>query len=305
MVAPMPDMFDLVEIVPGVHGIVSDITGGAVGNAAIIDTGEQTIVIDTLITARAAAELRTEAVRLTGRSAALVVNTHWHSDHTWGNQVFADTPIIGTARTLELMITDAPADLGAYEAEIDGALTALRAQLQSDAPEVRALAARRIAGMEHLKAAAPGFRLTLPAILFEDRLVIAGERRVELHTFGPGHTDSDVFAWLPDDKVVLSGDLCWNGIHPKTSDGHPAAWADSVERLLAFHPTRIHPGHGESGDHTMAETIVPYLRAIAAYVDEVRTGADPSTLPAPAGSEDWDGLERMRAGVQALARRAH
>ncbi len=71
-------LFELVELGPGVHAAVSDIAGAAVGNAAIIDLGDKTLVIDSFMTAQAARELRTEVTRLTGRSAFMLVNTHWH-----------------------------------------------------------------------------------------------------------------------------------------------------------------------------------------------------------------------------------
>lgn len=299
----MPEHFELVEIVPGVHGAISEITGPAVGNAAIIDTGDRTIVVDTFQSPTAAAELRSEALRLTGRSAFLVVNTHWHSDHTFGNQVFADTPRVSTARTVELMIADAPADLSAWEAEIDASLAALRAQVASDDPAAREMASRRIPTLETFKQEAPGFRLTLPDLLFEGSLILEGTRRVEIHTYGGGHTDSDSFVWLPGDRTVISGDLCWNEIHPRTQDGHPGPWADALERILTLGPEHIHPGHGRTGDAGMAEALVPYLRTVAGYVDRVRAGAEATTLEAPEGSSTWAGVERMRTGVKVIAGR--
>jgi glyoxylase-like metal-dependent hydrolase (beta-lactamase superfamily II) len=299
----MPHFFELVELAPGVHAAVSDITGGAVGNAAIIDTGDKTVVIDSFITAQAARELRGEVMRLTGRAALLLVNTHWHSDHTWGNQEFAEIPIVSTPRTLELMIADAPADLRAWEAEIDASLADLRSKLESGDAAERTMAARRIVGLEHLKTAAPGFRLTLPSLLIENRLIIEGGRRVEILTYGGGHTDSDVFAWLPDDRVVIAGDLCWNGIHPRTHDGHPGPWADILDRMAALAPQQIHPGHGRPGGPEIPQVLAPYLRAVGGYVAEVRRGGDAGGFPVPPGSERWDGEARMRSGITSLAAR--
>ncbi|MBI5156591.1 MAG: MBL fold metallo-hydrolase [Acidimicrobiia bacterium] len=301
----MSESFDLIELAAGVHGAVSDIAGPAVGNAAIIDTGDKTVVIDSFMTAQAAAELRNEAVRLTGRSAFLLVNTHWHGDHTWGNQVFDDIPIASTRRTLELIIADAPANLVAYEAELDAQLTALRVRLESDDASVRAAAARRVRGVEAYKAAAPGFRLTLPDLLFDDHLVIEGRRRVELMTYGGGHTESDVFAWIPDAGVMIAGDLCWNRIHPRTLDGDPGDWAGILERMARLAPMRVHPGHGEPGGPEVIEALVPYLRTVAGYVTAVRAGTDPAGLAPPPGSEAWASPERMRTGVAGLAARPH
>ena len=299
----MPDSFDLIELAPGVHGAVADIAGPAVGNAAIIDLGDKALVVDSFQTAQAAVELRQEVVRLTGKSAFMLVNTHWHSDHTWGNQVFDDIPIASTRRTVELMVADAPADLTIYEAELDAELKALHARLQSDDAAVRAKAQRELRGVEAYKAAASGFRLTLPDLFIEDRLVLEGQRRVELITYGGGHTDSDVFAWLPDDRVVIAGDLCWNRMHPRTIDGHPQVWAEILDRMVALRPQQVHPGHGQPGGVEVAANLAPYLRTIDEYVAAVRGGDDPRALPPPAGSEDWDSPKRMRNGVAGLAAR--
>jgi glyoxylase-like metal-dependent hydrolase (beta-lactamase superfamily II) len=297
----VPEFFELVELAPGVHAAVSDIAGAAVGNAAIIDTGDKTLVIDSFMTAQAAKELRAEATRLTGRAVFLLVNTHWHSDHTWGNQEFADVPIVGTERTVELMVADAPADLGDYEAELDEYLATLRARLKSDDPAEHAIAQRRIPGVEQWKLAVPGFRLTVPSQIITDRLAVAGQRRVELLTYGGGHTDSDVFAWLPDDRILIAGDLCWNRIHPRTHDGHPGPWADILDRLVALGPQQVHPGHARG---EVAGALAPYMRTVAGYVVATEGGADAAVLPPPPGSEDWESPERMRSGVATLAARS-
>lgn len=299
----MPEFFELVELAPGVHAAVADITGGAVGNAAIIDTGDRTVVVDSFITAQAARELHSEARRLTGRSAFLLVNTHWHSDHTWGNQEFPGIPIVATARTVELMIADTPEDLVTWEAEIDGYLADIQRKLDSDDPAEREHAARRRIGMQHLKAAAPALRITLPNLLIDDRLVIPGARTIELLTFGGGHTDSDVFAWLPQDRIVIAGDLCWNRIHPRTHDGHPGAWADILDRIAALGAQQIHPGHGRPGGPEIAQVLAPYLRTVAGHVADVRRGGHVADLPLPAGSEAWDGEARLRSGITTLAAR--
>ena len=297
----MPEFFELVELAPGVYAAVSDIEGAAVGNAAIIDLGDKTLVIDSFMTAQAARELRSEVVRLTGRSAFMLVNTHWHSDHTWGNQEFADIPIAATPRTVELMVADAPADLGDYEAELDQYLAGLRDKMHSEDPKERAVAHRRIAGAEQWKAAAPGFRLTLPNVQITDRLSLDGQRQVELLTYGAGHTDSDVFAWIPDERIIIAGDLCWNRIHPRTHDGHPRPWADVLERMSQLAPQQVHPGHGQPGGPEVAGALVPYLRTVADYVDAAIAGEDASMMSPPPGSEAWESPERMRSGVATLA----
>ncbi|OFW65910.1 MAG: hypothetical protein A2Z12_07980 [Actinobacteria bacterium RBG_16_68_21] len=300
----MFEHFTVAEVAPGVHAAIAGTTGAAVGNATIIDTGRQTVVVDTFQTAQAAEDLRTAAGELTGRSAFLVVNTHWHSDHTQGNQAFGEAPIVSTRATLDLMVANAPTDLGAYEVEIDGYLASLTAQLESNDEAAQETIRRRIAGVEQIKLAAPGFRLTLPTVLFDDRLVITGDRTLEVLTYGGGHTDSDVFVWIPGDRLLVAGDLCWTRIHPRVVDGHPKKWAEILEGINLLSPAVVIPGHGKVAGPEVPAELAPYFRHVAAMVDDVRTGADPASLPLPEGSERWDGPERLRVGLEELAGRA-
>jgi cyclase len=299
----MPEHFTLVEVAPGVHAAVDAGTGAAISNSAIIDTGDKTIVVDSFMTAQAAQELHDEAVRVTGRGAYLLVNSHWHGDHVRGNQVFADVPIASTSVTTQLIIADSPKDLDAYEAELDGYIQSFEEKLESDDETERALADRRLLTLRQLKAAAPGFKLTLPDLQFEDKLIVEGQRRIELISFGKGHTDSDIFVWIPGEKTVVAADLCWNRIHPRMHDGHPGAWAKTLERILDLGPDHLIPGHGKPGDASIAEALIPYMTTIADYVDAVAGGDAADALPPPSGSEEWQGAERMREGVAIIAGR--
>jgi cyclase len=296
----MPEHFTIVEVAPGVHAAIAGTSGAAVSNAAIIDTGDKTLVVDTFQTPQAAAELRATAVDLTGRDAFLVVNSHWHDDHTYGNQAFADTPIVSTRTTLELIVANAPADLAVYEQEIDGYLTAQRQRLESEDPAVQAAARRALSTLGQVKEAIPGFRLTLPDVLIEGSLVIAGETEVEIVTYGGGHTDSDVFVWVPDRSVLVTGDLSWNGLHPRSQDGHPTMWAEILERMLDLGPHVVINGHGDPSGPEVLAALVPYFRAVADGVEQVKGGADPAEIPLPAGSEAWDGEVRLRTALKLL-----
>jgi glyoxylase-like metal-dependent hydrolase (beta-lactamase superfamily II) len=105
-----------------------------VGNASIVDLGGRVLVVDTFISARAGAELRKAARRLTGAEAAWVVNTHFHNDHCGGNEVFAAAArIASTEGTREKMLERAaglPERIASAEArlaEMDAGRAAARA----------------------------------------------------------------------------------------------------------------------------------------------------------------------------------
>ena len=291
--------FTLHEVVAGVWAAEADLGGASVGNAAIIDAGGKTIVVDTFMTRVAAIELRQAAEELTGNRVYLAVNSHWHEDHTGGNQVFADVPIVSTSTTLEHVIENAPDDIAAWQAEIDSSIDSLAAAV--DAGDTTA--AKRLDQQRHFRDHADNFKLVLPDLLIDGRLVIHGERRVEIETQGPGHTVSDTFVWLPNDRVLISGDLCWNGIHPRTHDGFPAPWADYAEALIGLDPVHVIPGHGEPGTIDALRDLPEYFRAVDGIVAEVRAGAAPTDFEAPGGSTDWAGLARFHDGIRVLAER--
>jgi cyclase len=81
----------------GVYAAIHIDGGAAIGNAGIVDLGDRTLIYDTFLTPQAAEDLRIAAEALTGRPIDAVLNSHWHNDHIWGNQVFsANTEIIST-----------------------------------------------------------------------------------------------------------------------------------------------------------------------------------------------------------------
>jgi len=95
----LPDSkhFRLQQLAEGVYAAIHREGGGAIGNAGIVDLGDRTLVYDTFIAPQPAEDLRAAAEALTGRPVDTVINSHWHSDHMWGNQVFGqDTDILST-----------------------------------------------------------------------------------------------------------------------------------------------------------------------------------------------------------------
>src|SRR5512142_3305829 len=107
--SPMPfhsDHFTTYQVSDGVFAAIATTGGAAISNAGIVDLGGRTLVFDTFMTPEAALDLRRAALGLTGREADLVVNSHYHNDHIWGNQVFDPGILIAsTSQTLKLMQT--------------------------------------------------------------------------------------------------------------------------------------------------------------------------------------------------------
>jgi glyoxylase-like metal-dependent hydrolase (beta-lactamase superfamily II) len=299
----MPSSFTIHEIAGGVWAAIAPSTSGpAVSNAAIIDLGDKTIVVDTFMTAFAAEELAGEVRRLTGRVPFLVVNSHWHSDHVRGNRVFEDSPIVGTSRMSELMVEDAPQTPEDFEKRAAAVKDfADRAAASAETPAQRLQADGMRALAEALVAESGTYRNVLPSILIGDRLDIDGERHATVLGYGRGHTESDLFVHLPDDGIVIAGDLVWIGVHPKTNDGFPGEWAQVLHRVGALEPTHVVPGHGHVGAAADIAAMAGYMHELDEMVTAVRAGdLKAGTATPPTGTERWQDLARFRGGLAAL-----
>jgi glyoxylase-like metal-dependent hydrolase (beta-lactamase superfamily II) len=300
----MPETFTLHEVAGGVWmakapGTVS----AAVSNAALIDLGDRTVVVDTFMTTRAARELAAESARLTGRKPYLVVNSHWHSDHVGGNRAFRDVPIVGTERMRELMIHDAPASREEFE-KAAAETRRLAANLRAAGPgtEEAAQAAGIEAMADALVSDKEGHRVVLPGVLVQERLELVGDRTATVLTYGRGHTESDLFVHIPDASVLIAGDLVWTGVHPKTNDGFPLEWASVLGSLEDLGARVVVPGHGPPGTSESIATMQQYMNAVATLLDQVRSGkVDPADVEVPPVSRGWADPERFRTGLGRLA----
>jgi glyoxylase-like metal-dependent hydrolase (beta-lactamase superfamily II) len=95
--------YQIQRVTPAVTALISADGGASIGNSALIDLGDRLVLWDSGMTPQAARDLRRLAQAVAGRDVDLLINSHYHNDHTWGNQVFADLPIVSSSRTRELL----------------------------------------------------------------------------------------------------------------------------------------------------------------------------------------------------------
>jgi len=87
--------------------------------------------------------------------------------------------------------------------------------------------------------------LTWPTIVFEKRLTLwLGNLQVELLQLGRGHTKGDTVVWLPQDRVLFSGDLVEYEATPYTGDAYLSDWPDTLDAIEALNPAKLVPGRG-------------------------------------------------------------
>jgi glyoxylase-like metal-dependent hydrolase (beta-lactamase superfamily II) len=87
--------------------------------------------------------------------------------------------------------------------------------------------------------------LTWPTLVFERELTLfLGTLEVQIRHLGMGHTKGDTVVWLPQEKVLFSGDLVEYGAAAYTGDAQLAHWPDTLEALRALAPEKLVPGRG-------------------------------------------------------------
>ncbi len=215
-------------------------------NIGVVLGDDACLVIDTRISHRQAEEIKAHLRELTPLPVALVVNTHGHSDHAFGNRVFRPAPIIGHEGCVRFLDDTGEAQRAAAMANLPE-LAADLAEVELDPPD------RTFS--EHASADVSG-------------------RRVELRFLGRGHTDHDIVVVVPDAGVVFAGDLLENGATPYFGDGFPLDWPATAEALVAvIGDGVVAPGHGDVADRRFAEEQLDAFRAVAALAKEVHVGA--------------------------------
>ena len=89
--------------------------------------------------------------------------------------------------------------------------------------------------------------LTWPTLTFTGKMTVwLGKLEVQLLQLGRGHTKGDTVAWLPQEKVLFSGDLVEFDATPYAGDAYFKDWPQTLERIAALRPEKLVPGRGSA-----------------------------------------------------------
>jgi cyclase len=249
--ASAEDLFELKKVTEGVWAAIARPLPVINCNAAVIVLDDGVMVVDTHSRPSAARGLMAQIRTITDKPVKWVVDTHFHWDHYQGNQAYvgawpSGTEIIASRPTREAIesrgIPRVKHEIVTAPREIDR-LRADRARATTDADRKRL--DDEIAGREAYLAELRSMQVTLPSLTFEHSLVLyRGARSVHILWLGKGHTDGDVVVYLPQDRVIATGDLL-HGWMPFMGDGHPYEWIRTLEAAAALDFDRVIGGHGD------------------------------------------------------------
>jgi len=254
---------NVVEPGPGICACIRPDEGA---NAALLCAAQGAAVVDTTSSAGDMSGLL-DAVGVSAGDVRLVINTHHHSDHTWGNQLF-DCPILAHRLCRDAMV-----------ASLEDAwrLDRIRASIAE-----RGKSDPRWA--EEMQRKIEGLQIRLPTEVFEQRRdIVLGDLRIELEHVG-GHTPGSSVVWLPQSKVLLSGDLLFVGRYPFIGDADIPVLISALRRVLEFEAEAIVPGHGPMCDESAVHDMLGYLQGTwERTVDHIAEGHSADEAAADGG----------------------
>jgi cyclase len=272
-----PKSHEWQKVGEGVFAFISPIgiTPMVSGNSLVVIGDGGVLVVDTgQFPSLARAEIA--GIRqLTPLPVRYVVNTHWHPDHWIGNDEFRraypGVSIIATQNTRDLA-----ASLGskyatpAYATETIKAVDEALARGTRRDGTVLTPGQRATYGMGRTQLGQFGTelattRLIYPDLIFSNDLdLYLGSRHVQVRFLGRGNTGGDAIVYVPDAKVLATGDLLVNPF-PYGTGSFYGEWPDTLRKLAGIDASVIVPGHGE------VERDQKYLGRMIALLDSVKS----------------------------------
>ena len=209
-------------------------TGIVVGDDAVM-------VIDTQATPAMAQDVIRRIREVTDKPIRYVVLSHYHAVRVLGASAYAPEHIIASHDTLDLIRErgeqDKASEIGRF-------------------PRL----------FNNVESVPPG--LTWPTLTFTGKMTLwLGKLEVQLLQLGRGHTKGDTVVWLPQDKVLFSGDLVEFDATPYAGDAYFSDWPQTLDNLAALKPEKLVPGRGAALQSP--EQVRAGLEGTRAFVSEL------------------------------------
>ena len=290
--APDVDATNITEIADGVW-VIPDRRVPLVPNIGIIEGDDAVLVVDSGMGPANGARVL-EAARAKARGRRLVLTTtHFHPEHGFGAQAFrGEAHMIYNRAQLE---------------EFRDKGTAYVEMFRTFGPAVAA--------------ALEGVDLVEPDEVYDgaEHTLALGGRSVQLLTWGLAHTRGDQVVFLPEERVLFTGDLVEERIFPiypyfppEDVDVDGSRWIEVLRKLEALEPAHVVVGHGDIGGVDVIATALAYhelLRARTVELAEAGVDADEAVARLEpeilAAYEGWEQPEWIAFGIRCFHAAQH
>ena len=267
------DKAKTIKVLKNVYTITSG--DGIDSNTTFIITKEGVIVIDTRPTPAEARKVLAEIRKLTALPIVYTINTHYHGDHTFGNQVFKNSKTIIAHKNVHNKL------------------------IESGQKHLSLFKTFGLPGIDEVE-------ITPPNIIYEKEMEIwLGEYRLQLLYHGKGHTDGDTIIYIDQLRTVITGDLVLNKKIPYTADSYIDDWIDSLKYIELLKNETVIPGHGPIGERTTIISMKHYLmnlkELVLAQLKDKKTLKETQEIVEPIlrkKYKDWKQLDWIKGNIE-------
>lgn len=278
-------------------------------NTTLIVNQEDAVLIDGGFGVHA--ENVIEAIRqITDKPVSVIITTHWHHDHTVGRHVFKDAwpdaRIISHENTRPRVAEELAGSVPEYAERTDEELLASTRERMAEqdarrAPEsVLAFYRDALEGLPAVREDFARWRPELADETFSDRLTLhRGDRDIEIFHFGAANTRGDAIIWLPEERIVFTGDTVVRPT-PYGFGSRPANWAQVLREINALDYETLVPGHGDIQRDDV------YVSLLARTMEQIAAAACAAVEEGTEGKEeihqaiDWNAIEPQFTGGDPL-----
>jgi len=198
----------------GLPEVMDKRNNGNMSNSCFVNVGNSYLVIDSGPTYQYATQAYRAIKKIKNLPIAYVINTHLHDDHWLGNSYYAKEGI-------KIIGSDA------FEREEKVDMTRMQRRISPEAYQ--------------------GTTQIFPTIFVKDRKVlnIDGTEVILIRVNQKAHTKSDLYVYIPSQRIVFSGDLVFNERLPSIRDGNLDGWLQALDEIKKLDVDYIVGGHGE------------------------------------------------------------
>ena len=304
--------YEKTKVAEGVYAFVLPGPRGQLvsGNTLVVIGDDGVLVVDTGHFPSLARAMIADIRALTDKPVRYVVNTHWHSDHVFGNatyrEAFPGVVLLAHAETRRLALKNNPKhveiqrDMPQYIRKVREALArGTTSRGEAITAKQRMMVTATLPELEQTVGDADVV-LEPPQTTFDGGgiTVNLGKREVRVMHLGRGNTAGDVVVYVPDAKVVATGDLVVAPT-PYAYGSYLSEWSETLKKVEATGATTILPGHGPvEHDWSYVHTLEAMIASVRAQVDEARKAG--LTLEQTQKKVDLSSYRKQLAGDDAL-----
>jgi glyoxylase-like metal-dependent hydrolase (beta-lactamase superfamily II) len=188
-------------------------------NTGVIIGDDSVMIVDTQATPVMAKQVVDRVRGVTDKPIKYVVLSHYHAVRVLGASAYGASEIIASEKSRAMIHERGQED---WDSEFG------RFPRLFDAAE-----------------SIPG--LTWPSVTFQKKATFyLGRRRVDLMHLGRAHTAGDIVAWVPDARVMFSGDIVEYHAACYCGDAHFADWPVTLDAIATYRPEALSPGRGDA-----------------------------------------------------------